>query len=289
VLKFLRRIVEEVESTSNLSEALSILVKLTQEALEVEACSVFMVDARTHDYVLMANIGSKNPALQNLRIKSHQGLIGVIGEQKKPLNLQDALTHPNYIYIPEAAADSFHAFLGVPIIANRRLLGVIIVQQKEKRRFAEDEEAFLVTLTIQLAAILARVEMHEMITEQNRIGHEDDTVLLGNSSSPGVGIGKAMVVYPPADLDAVPDKTITDIRTEISALKQAVQQTHSNMKELGERLTPFLPKAEQDLFSAFLRLLDSNGLEKDIIEVIGTGQWAQGAFEKSYSKACTSI
>ena len=120
MLRFLRRIVEEVESTSNLGEALSILVKLTQEALEVEACSVFMVDPHTHDYVLMADVGFKNPALKNLRIKSHQGLIGLIGDEKKPLNLQDALTHRNYIDIPEAAADSFHAFLGVPTISNNR-------------------------------------------------------------------------------------------------------------------------------------------------------------------------
>lgn len=284
MLKFLRRIVEEVESMSNLGDALSILVKLTQEALEVEACSVFMVDSRRREYVLMANIGSKNPALQNLRIKLHQGLIGVIGDQQKPLNLQDALTHPNYIHIPEATADAFHAFLGVPIIANRRLLGVIIVQQKEKRRFSEDEEAFLVTLTTQLAAILARVETHEIVTEKPRIGDEDDTLLLGNPSSPGVGIGKAVVVYPPADLDAVPDKTITDTKVEIIALQQAVQQTRQVIEELGERLTPFLPKVEQDLFSAFLRLLDSNGLEKDIIDVICSGQWAQGALRNVIQK-----
>ena len=281
MLKFLRRIVEEVEATSNLGEALSILVKLTQEALEVEACSVFMVDFRTHDYVLMADIGFNNSALKNLRIKAHQGLIGVIGDQKKTLNLQDAVTHPNYIYIPEAAANLFHAFLGVPIIANRRLLGVIIVQQKEKRRFAEDEEAFLVTLTTQLAAILARVETHEIITQRTRSEDEDDTVLSGTPSSRGVGIGKAVVVYPPADLDAVPDKTITDIKAEIVVLKQAVQQTRQVIAELGDRLTPLLPKAEQNLFSAFLRLLDSNGLEKDVIDLILTGQWAQGALKKA--------
>jgi len=284
MLKFLRRIAEEIEGASNLNDALSILVKLTQEALEVESCSVFMVDSHTHEYVLMANVGSQSLALQNLRIKPHQGLIGVVGDQQKPLNLQDAPAHPNYIYIPELAADPFHAFLGVPIIANRRVLGVIIVQQREKRCFAEDEEAFLATLATQVAAILARVETYEIIAEHTWSGHQDDTVLLGNPSSSGVGIGKAVVVYPPADLDAVPDKTIIDIKAEMIVLEQAMQETRLAIAALGERLATLLPKAEQDLFEAFLRLLDSNGLEKEVIDVIYTGQWAQGALKKVIQK-----
>jgi len=284
MLKFLRRIVEEVESAANFSEALSILVRLTQEALETEACSVFAVDFRTHEYVLMANTGFKNSNLQGLRIKLHQGLIGIIGDQEKPLNLEDATKHPNYLHIEDTEVDDFHAFLGVPIISNRRLLGVIIVQQREKRRFAEDEEAFLVTLATQLAAILARAETHEIIVQQTKSEHADDTVLLGISSSPGVGIGESIVIYPPADLDAVPDKETEDITAEIQSLKQAMQQTRRAIEELGERLAPLLPQAEQDLFTAYLRLLDSNSLEKDILDIVATGQWAQGALKKAIQK-----
>ena len=284
MLKFLRRIVEEVESASNFNEAFSILVRLTQEALETEACSVFAIDFRTHEYVLMANIGFTNPTLPGLRIKPHQGLIGIIGDQEKLLNLEDATKHPNYLHIENAAEDAFHAFLGVPIISNRRLLGVIIVQQKEKRRFAEDEEAFLMTLATQLAAIFARAEIHEIIAEQATGEETDDTVLPGISSGLGVGIGDAVVVYPPADLDAVPNKEIEDITVEIEVLKQAMQKTRRTIEELSARLAPLLPQAEQDLFTAYLRLLDSNSLEKDIIEVIHTKQWVQGALKKAIQK-----
>ena len=284
MLKFLRRIVEEVENAPNFGEALAILVKLTKEALETEACSVYAVDFRTHEYVLMANIGFKSPDLQGLRIKPHQGLIGIIGDQEKPINLEDAPAHPSYLHIPGTGVDDFHAYLGVPIISNRRLLGVIVVQQKEKRRFAEDEEAFLVTLATQLAAILAQAETNEMVTEQTKPGHSDDTVLLGIPSGPGVGIGKAIVVYPPADLDAVPDRDSDNLDMEIASLKQALQRTRDTIEELGERLSSLLPKAEQDLFTAYLRLLDSNALGKDIIDVIHTGQWAQGALKKAIQK-----
>ena len=281
MLKFLRRIVEEVENAPNFSEALSILVRLTKEALETEACSVYAVDFRSHEYVLMANVGFKNDNLQGFRIKAHQGLIGIIGDQEKPLNLDDACTHPNYIHIPGSGIDDFHAFLGVPIISNRRVLGVIIVQQQEKRKFAEDEEAFLVTLATQLAAILARAETYEIIAEQTKTGHADDTVLLGIPSAPGVGIGNAVVVYPPADLDAVPEKECEDIEAEVVSLQQALQRTRDTIKELGERLSSLLPKAEQELFTAYLRLLDSNSLEKDVVEIIRTRQWAQGALKKA--------
>jgi phosphotransferase system, enzyme I, PtsP len=278
MLKELRRIIEEVEAASNLGEAFTILVKRTREALETEACSVFVVDFRTHEYILMAAEGYQNDALYGVRIKPHQGLIGIIADQEKPLNLENAQEHPNYLMVPERPEDQFHAFLGVPIISNRRVLGVIIIEQKELRRFEEEEEAFLVTLATQVANVIARTETYDIIDEQTAQTH-DDTVLLGVPSGPGVGIGETVVVYPAANLDAVISKATENIPEEINALKRAIEKTHDMIENLGKRLSPLLPEAEQELFAAYLRLLESDGLEQDIIEIIETGQSAQSALK----------
>jgi phosphotransferase system enzyme I (PtsP) len=37
----------------------------------------------------------------------------------------------------------------------RKVLGVLVVQQQEKRRFGEAEEAFLVTLSAQISGVVA--------------------------------------------------------------------------------------------------------------------------------------
>ena len=60
--------------------------------------------------------------------------------------------------MPEIGEEPFNAFLGVPILHQGRVLGVLVVQQREPRKFDESEEAFLVTLSAQLATSVAHAE-----------------------------------------------------------------------------------------------------------------------------------
>ena len=284
MLKPLRRIVEEVENASNTQEALETLVQQTRQSLECDSCSVFVVDFKTHEFVLRATDGSHSTDILGLRLGPEEGLLGFIAEHEKPLNIADVRTHPSFIDLSAMGGGEFNALLGVPIINNRRLLGILTVESKDARRFAEDEEAFLVTLATQIATVMERAETDQIIAHQNSDAIHDDTVLLGIPSGKGVGIGRGVVVFPPADLDAVPEKTIDDIPAEIEILKVAVQKTRDIIQDLGNKLAQSLPQAEQDLFNAYLRLLDNESLEKDIIDEIKCGQWAQGALKIAIRK-----
>jgi phosphotransferase system enzyme I (PtsP) len=281
MLKSLRRIIDEVEDAVDFSTALSSLVRSVRESLETEACSIFLIDYRTQDYILSATDGLNAALVGKLHIKLDLGLLSIIGDTEQPLNLEDAPTHPNYLHIPGSGEEIYHAFLGVPIIYNRHVLGIIVAEQRERRRFAEAEEAFLVTLVTQLAPIIAQAEAREMVAEQIEPGKLDDTVLLGIPSAPGVAIGQAVIVYPVADLDAVPDKDITDVISEITILQTAIAATREDILELSERLAPSLPESERELFNAYVHMLDSNSLEKDIIAYIQHGQWAQAALRQA--------
>lgn len=284
MLKPLRRIVEDVEQASNSEEALHTLVQQTRQSLECDSCSVFVVDFQTHEFILSATDGSHSADLVGLRLAPDEGLLGIIAASEKPLNLADVTNHPSYIDLTTAGGGEFNALLGVPIINNRRLLGILCVENKDRQRFAEDEEAFLVTLATQIAPFMERVETDQIIAAQASDAMHDDTVLLGIPSGKGVGIGQGVVVFPPADLDAVPDKTVEDIPAEIEILQIAVQKTRDIIKDLGDKLAQSLPQAEQDLFNAYLRLLDNESLEKDIIDEIKLGHWAQGALKIAIKK-----
>ncbi|SQA99676.1 fused phosphoenolpyruvate-protein phosphotransferase PtsP/GAF domain [Cedecea neteri] len=60
---------------------------------------------------------------------------------------------------PAVKEERFRAFLGVPIIQRRQLLGVLVVQQREHRQYDESEESFLVTLATQMAGILSQSQL----------------------------------------------------------------------------------------------------------------------------------
>lgn len=282
MLKTLRRIIQEVASAEDFKEALNIMVKRVAKALDTQACSIFLLDRRSSEYVLIATQGLNPKSVGKVRIPVDQGLIGLVGEREEPINIDDAHKHARFLQIPEVGEDNYKAFLGTPIIYHRQVLGVLIVQQDEPRRYDESEEAFLATLAAQLAAIIAHAEAIGAVANLYDT-HETKRGTLtysGIPSSPGVGIGLGVVVYPLLDLDAVPDREVKDIQTEIELLEAALTASREDLRVLGERLHPNLPLEERSLFEVYQRMLDTSDLGAEIIHAIREGHWAQGALRK---------
>ena len=280
MLKILRRIVQDITNAQHFGEALQILVERVREAIGTEASTVFLVDKKTGDYVLLATDGLNPDSIGKIRLCRGEGLVGLVGQREEPINIDDAPAHPRFYYSPEIGEDRYKAFLGVPIIHHRRLLGVLVVQQQERRRFDEAEEAFLVTMSAQLGAVLAHAEATGEITKLLNpiptINTQQNIVFTGIPSSTGISLGTAIVVYPLADLDAVPDRKIKDRAKESQLLHDALEATRTDIRRLSESLTT-LPEEEKGLFDAYLRILDSASLEAEVNAHIKTGQWAQGA------------
>lgn len=280
MLKAIRRLVQEINAAHNFSEALEIMVKRVREAIATEACTVFLIDQTNNDYVLMATDGLNQKAVKRIRLKLHEGLVGLVGQREEPINLDDAPSHPQFSYHAEIGEDRFKAFLGVPIIHHRRLLGVLVVQQEEQRRFDESEEAFLVTMSAQLSGVIAHAEATGVIHNLLHANQSRLAILSGVPSAPGIGIGEAVVFYSPADLDAVPDKKITDVAAEIAIFDAALAAAKEDIRILSSRLTNRLPAEELAIFDVYLRILDSASLRDEILDWIRQGEWAQGALRK---------
>src|SRR3990167_11045681 len=98
----LRHIIQEVSSAENFSEALNIMVKRIANALSTQACSIFLLDRQHSEYVLVATQGLNPKAVGKVRVPINQGLIGLGGEREEPLNLDDAMKHPNFLHVAEA-------------------------------------------------------------------------------------------------------------------------------------------------------------------------------------------
>lgn len=278
MLKTLQRIVQEVNSARTLDETLSIIVRRVRRAMKTDVCSVYLLDQDQQRYVLMDSMGLKKESIKQVSLDAGQGLVGYVGLREEPVNLDDATQHPNYVYLAETGEERFHSFLGVPIIHQRRILGVIVVQQQEKRRFDEGEEAFLVTVSAQLAGLLA----HSLATgsasltevSQNRV---HGSCFKGVAGTSGIAIGSAVVIMPVANLDTVPDRVPDDPDAEIQQFREALTSVRDDIHEVNRRLAQRLSEEERALFEAYQRMLDDSALGQEVISKIREGNWAQGA------------
>ena len=218
MLEILRRIVQEVNAAPDLERALQIIVQRVRESIAVDVASVYLKDAERGQYVLSATEGLRKDAVGNVRFNLHEGLVGMVGEREEPVNLEDASNHPRYRFASETGEQRFHGFLGVPIIQHGKVLGVLVIRQKQLRRFGIEEEAFLVTLAAQLAGAIMHAGASGQVASALLTPEAVTTAIQGLPGAPGVAIGQAMVVYPPANLDAIPDRVVADTGEERSEI-----------------------------------------------------------------------
>lgn len=281
MLDTLRRIIQEVNRAPDLARALSIIVTRVKQAMVVDVCSVYLTDPENKQHVLMATDGYNPDAVGRVRLNFGEGLVGVVARREEMLNLDDASSHKAYIYTSEIGEDPFYGFLGVPIVQHRRVLGVLVVRQRERRRFAEPEETFLFTLAAQLAGAISHAGASGDITRLLQQTDESRYALKGSSGTPGAAVGHARVVYPMANLEAIPDRPAEDVESEIAEFRAAVGAVERDMRMMSARMVDSLPAEDIALFDALIMMLRSENLVDGTIEGIRAGNWAPGALRET--------
>ncbi|MCL4120500.1 UNVERIFIED_CONTAM: hypothetical protein GTU68_039021 [Idotea baltica] len=271
-----RKIIEEVNTAKDLQSALSIIVSRMKSAINCHVCSIYLLDADINRFVLMATDGLNRQSVGQISMPPSEGLVGFVGTRGEPLNLENAVVHPRYRYFPETGEENYASFLGSPIIYQRVVKGVLVVQQKECRQFSEKDEAFLITVGAQLAGVIAHAEMIGSVFNVSK----KDTKFVGVNGAPGIAVGTAVVVFPAARLDSVPDKVVENIDAELLRFNSAVIHVRKDIEALSQRMAAQLRPEEQALFDAYRMMLDDTALGHEVTTLIEDGQWAQGAVSK---------
>ncbi len=277
MLDILRRIVQDINATRDLNEALNLIVAEVKAALHTDVCSVYMTDATRGEHVLMATDGLRPGAVGKVRLKIGQGLTGMAASRSEPINLDNAPAHPAFRYIAATGEAPFHGFIGVPIIRRRKVLGVLVAQQREQRKYTADEESFLVTLAAQLAGCITQAEIRQALERLDDDALSGTLFLEGVSSARGVALGEAVVVFPATALEQAPDKDIDNPEAEAARFRQAVAAELAELQRLSERMRLLLSAGDRALFDAYALLLSSDSLVNGTLERIYAGNWAPGA------------
>lgn len=281
----LQKIVKKVDQAPDIQHALDIIVENLIDALKIDICSIFInMPEEEENLVLMANRGLNEGVVGQVKLKTGKGLVGLVAEKAEPIRLDNAQAHKNFVYFEESGEEAFPIFMGVPIISQRKILGVLVVQRAEDA-FDNDDEAFLTTLSTQLANAIT----HALSSGQMAQLLMDDTAsisctLSGVPGAPGITMGQAVVINQGINLHTVPDKKVEGseaIIHEVVSFDEAVEKVKQTLTEQAERMRQVLPAEECALFTAYAQMLDSGSLIDDTCRRIQLGNWAPAAWRKT--------
>ncbi|CFQ52805.1 fused phosphoenolpyruvate-protein phosphotransferase PtsP/GAF domain [Yersinia aleksiciae] len=259
---------------TSLTDALELLVNETCLAMDTEVCSIYLADNDRRCYYLMATRGLKKPRGRIITLAFDEGIVGLVGRLAEPINLADAQSHPSFKYVPQVKEDRFRAFLGVPIIYRRQLLGVLVVQQREHRQFDESEESFMVTLATQLAGILSQSQLNAIF------GQYRQTRIRALAAAPGVAVAEGWQDTSQPSLDLVYEASTLDTVQERERLTQALEEAAAEFRRFSKRFAASSQKESAAIFDLYSHLLNDARLKRELFAQIDAGSVAEWAVKQ---------
>ncbi|MBC8209543.1 MAG: phosphoenolpyruvate--protein phosphotransferase [Gammaproteobacteria bacterium] len=281
----LQKIVKKVDQAPDIQSALDLIVENLIDALKIDTCSIFInFPDQLESLVLMANRGLNEGVVGKIKLRIGRGLVGMVAEKAELIRLDSALTHKNFVFFEGSGEEAFPIFMGIPIISQRKILGVLVLQRAEQA-FDSDDEAFMTTLATQLANAITHArssgEMASLLMDETS---SLSCTLSGVAGSPGLTIGQAVVINHGVNLYNVPDRRVTDreeIVQEIVLFDTAIEQVRQSLYDQAERMKQSLPSEECALFTAYAQMLDKGSLIDDTCQRIQDGYWGPSAWRKT--------
>ncbi len=130
------------------------IATLIARELVAEVCSIYV--RRAGDILeLFATEGLHQNAVHRTRLMVGEGLVGLIAAQAMPVALADAQAHPLFAFRPETGEEIYSSLMGTPILRGGRVLGVLVVQNRTQRSYADEEVEILETIAMVLAELVA--------------------------------------------------------------------------------------------------------------------------------------
>ena len=143
------------EESGKPAETLMNVVALIARRFQTDVCSAYLLEPDRANLVLAATLGLRPQCIGTLRMGIHEGLAGLVAEEVHPVAVGQVKNHPRFKYFREAGEDAYQSFLGVPLIDQGVLQGVLVVQTIEARIFRENEVRMLAEAAAQVAPVVS--------------------------------------------------------------------------------------------------------------------------------------
>ncbi len=273
----LRRLRTVMAGGGTAQQRLDEIVEVVAAEMAAEVCSVYV--ARAGELLeLFATKGLNPEAVHRTRLRVGEGLVGAVAAQARPLNQTDAQSHPQFSYRPETGEDIYRTFLGVPILRGGRVRGVLVIQNREARRYGEEEVEALELIGVVIAELIAG---DALISPVEAISSQGNAILPvrleGVGICPGLAMGEAVLHMPRV---SIPQMFADDAEQEHGRLRDALRSMHGELDDMLASSGFKRPGEHRDILLAHRRFAEDRGWLRRIGEAIDGGLTAEAAVQK---------
>jgi phosphotransferase system enzyme I (PtsP) len=276
--RVLRRLHGVMAGSGTAQDRLNHIVRIVAAEMVAEVCSCYIMRAG-EVLELFATEGLRPEAVHRTRLRLGEGLVGVVAATARPLALADAQAHPDFAYRPETGEEIYHSLLGVPILRGGRVLGVLVVQNRTRRNYTDDESETLQTIAMVLAELAASGELVSPIERQHGDGNVTLPVRLdGIKLNAGLAMGQAVLHQAAIVIRQV---VAEDPVAELERLNRAIAAMQSAIDALLEQSDMPSGSEHRDVLETYRMFAADRGWLQRISDAVRGGLTAEAAVQKA--------
>jgi len=275
----LRRLREVMAEPVSAQERLDKIVVLIAANMVAEVCSVYVlrVDGTLELY---ATEGLNRDAVHRTVLGTDEGLVGLVASQASAINLSNAQAHPAFSFRAETGEEIYHSFLGVPVLRAGNTLGVLVVQNRARRTYSEEEVEALQTTAMVLAEMIASGELSALALPGAEPAARRSLHLTGSPLSEGIALGHVVLHEPRV---VVTNYIADDVPKELKHLQTAVEALRTDLDQLLEHGDVVEGGEHRDVLEAYRLFAYDRGWAHRLEEAVLTGLTAEAAVERVQS------
>ena len=211
-----------------------------------------------------------------------EGLVGLIATTAEPLALSDAQNHPSFSYKPETGEEIYQSFLGVPVLRGGATLGVLVVQNRARRSYSDEEIEALQTTAMLLAEMIASGELQALAGQPSAVAVRNAAAFKGSPIAEGLGLGHAVLHQPRVVVSKI---VADDVNAEIARLETAIAAMRASVDKLIDRSDDGGEGEHRDVLEAFRMIAHDRGWLRRLREAVTSGLTAEAAVERVQNDA----
>ncbi len=164
----LSEISRSINARLNLRTVLAEVVEAATLLLNTKYSTLFLLDTENQVLIPYVTCGHDWEQVKEIRFALGEGLAGWVAETGQPLNVTDTAADPRFVRI-SPDLDQFISMLLVPLIHEKRVVGVLTADRKEGGAFSEEDQLLLATLADQAAVAIENARLYELEQTRRRI------------------------------------------------------------------------------------------------------------------------
>jgi two-component sensor histidine kinase/putative methionine-R-sulfoxide reductase with GAF domain len=202
-LRLLTETIAAVNSTLDLGEVFELIARKVAEALETDACFVYLYDEAADELVLRASFGTRVEDMTRVpKMRPGEGITGTAAAERAPVMIpREAHLDPRFKSFPNLREEHYQSILAVPILARDRLEGALNVRTEEAREFTGAEIDLLMAIAGQVAQAIENAKLYD--AAQRRVAELEALASISEAVSESLYLEESLEAIVRTTMDAV--------------------------------------------------------------------------------------